>query len=117
VILALAFPEVAANACANFAASPRSCAQFFEDANVGAAFVVAAPVFVAGATVDVVAAGADEADFFFDPPQPAASTTKAATKTDRSLNRTTTLSAALVDGRASRSYSTRNADSERSQLD
>jgi hypothetical protein len=88
VRLVFAFPEAAPNAWANLALRPRSFAQFFVLANVGAAaVVVVAPVVVVAAeVVGVAAAGVVDADDFFPPPQPAAITTKATTKMDTSLS-------------------------------
>jgi hypothetical protein len=59
-----------------------SCAQFFEVANFGAPELV---VVVEDVDVEPVVG---DADFFFDPPQPAATTTKTRADTAKSLNPT-----------------------------
>jgi len=60
-----------------------SCAQFLEVANFGAAELV---VVVVPAEVELVVVG--DADFFFDPPQPAATTVQTIAIVAKSLNPT-----------------------------
>jgi hypothetical protein len=59
-----------------------SCAQFFDVANFGAAEL---GVVVVAAEGDLVVV---EADFLFDPPQPAATTAQTIADTAKSLNPT-----------------------------
>jgi hypothetical protein len=55
-----------------------SCAQFFDVANFGVAAALVVVVVVVGVETEVVVG---EADFFFDPPQPATSRTQTTAKT------------------------------------
>ena len=77
-----ALPDVVWSAWASFVPSASSCAQFFEVANFGAPELV---VVVEAVEVELVAG---DTDFFFDPPQPAATTVQTTAVTAKSLNPT-----------------------------
>ena len=76
-----ALPDVVWSVCESFVPRAVSCAQFFDVANVGDAELVV----VVATDVELVVG---DADFFFDPPQPAATTTQTTADTAKSLNLT-----------------------------
>ena len=80
-------PDVVWSAWASFVPSASSCAQFFEVAKVGVPeLVVVVVVVVVAADVDVELVVGGEADFFFDPPQPAATNAQTTAATAKSLS-------------------------------
>jgi hypothetical protein len=82
VSLCSVLPDVVWSAWASFVPSASSCAQFFEVAKVGVPELVV--VVVADVDVELVVVG--EADFFFDPPQPAATNAQTTAATAKSLS-------------------------------
>src|SRR5437762_1833191 len=77
-----ALPDVVWSAWASFVPRAISCAQFLEVANFVAPELV---VVVVAAEVELVVG---DADFFFDPPQTAATRAKSRAETAKSLNPT-----------------------------
>jgi hypothetical protein len=84
VSLCSVLPDVVWSAWASFVPSASSCAQFFEVAKVGVPELVVVVVVAADVDVELVVCG--EADFFFDPPQPAATNAQTTAATAKSLS-------------------------------